>query len=31
LKVGVVDLFGVRWLQKRARVPVALEEGPDGG
>ncbi len=30
LKVGVVDLFGVRWLQKRARVPVATEEAPDG-
>ncbi|MCW9034946.1 MAG: glycosyltransferase family 2 protein [Rhodospirillales bacterium] len=25
LKVGVVDLFGVRWLQRRAKVPVILE------
>jgi len=30
LKVGVIDLFGVRWLQKRARVPVATEEPSDG-
>lgn len=29
LKVGVVDLFGVRWLQRRACVPVILPEGDE--
>ncbi len=27
LMVGVVDLFGVAWLQRRAKVPVIKEEG----
>lgn len=26
LMVGVVDLFGVAWLQRRAKLPVILEE-----
>lgn len=26
LMVGIVDLFGVAWLQKRAKLPVATEE-----
>ncbi len=29
LWIGIVDLFGVMWLQRRARVPVIVE--PDGG
>jgi len=29
LKVGVVDLFGVRWLQRRARVPVIVSEADE--
>ncbi|GAB6042143.1 glycosyltransferase family 2 protein [Endothiovibrio diazotrophicus] len=33
LWVGIVDLFGVRWLQKRARVPqiVAADSDLEGG
>ncbi|MDX1915771.1 MAG: glycosyltransferase family 2 protein [Methylophilus sp.] len=27
LMVGIVDLFGVAWLQRRAKVPVIKEEG----
>jgi dolichol-phosphate mannosyltransferase len=26
LLVGVVDLFGVAWLQRRAKKPVILEK-----
>ena len=26
LLVGIVDLFGVAWLQRRAKQPVVLED-----
>jgi len=26
LLVGIIDLFGVAWLQRRAKIPVVLEE-----